>query len=140
VVTRLKPALRALLALSMIGIGALHFLSPDGFVRIVPKALPAPLVLVYVSGVFEILGGAGLLLERTRRAAGIGLVLLYVAVFPANINMAVNEIQIPGVTIPAAALWLRLPFQILFIAWAWWCSRDSKSDPKRATTTATAQG
>ncbi len=123
---RRKAIARAILAASMIAIGVLHFVRPEGFERIVPKALPAPLVLVYVSGVFEILGGAGLLVPRVRKLAGLGLVLLYIAVFPANINMAMNDIQLPGVTVPAAFLWLRLPFQVLFIAWAWWCSRDDR--------------
>lgn len=132
---RLKPALRALLAAAMVAIGVLHFVAPGPFVRIVPAALPAPLVLVYVSGVFEIFGGVGLLLERTRRLAGIGLVLLYIAVFPANVNMAVNDIQLAGHEVPRAALWLRLPFQLVLIAWAWWCSRataDERSASKYA--------
>ncbi len=132
-----KGIARAVLAVAMIGIGVMHFVRPEGFERIVPKALPAPLVLVYVSGVFEILGGAGLLVARTRKLAGLGLVLLYIAVFPANINMAMNDIQLPNVTVPAAFLWLRLPFQILFIAWAWWCSRDDRPSaaPEIARTT-----
>jgi uncharacterized membrane protein len=100
----------------MIGIGILHFVRPDGFVKIVPRALPAPLALVLVSGAFEILGGAGLLVPRARRLASYGLVALYLAVFPANVNMAVNDIQMEGVHVPEALLWLRLPFQLAFIA------------------------
>lgn len=121
----LRPALRVVLALAMVSVGALHFITPDPFVRIVPAWLPAPLALVYVSGFFEILGGLGLLVPRARRAAAIGLCALYVAVFPANVNMAVNQIAIdPAKPIPPAALWLRLPFQALFIAWAWWARKD----------------
>ena len=94
---------------------------PDPFVRIVPAWLPAPLALVLVSGVFEILGGVGLLVPRARRAASFGLVALYLAVFPANVNMAIHHLTFDGVTpIPPALLWGRLPFQILFIAWALW--------------------
>jgi uncharacterized membrane protein len=116
---RVRPAARALLAIAMVSVGALHFATPAPFVRIVPAALPAPLALVYVSGVFEILGGAGLLVPRARRAASIGLAALYVAVFPANVNMAVNDIALDGVHhTPAALLWLRLPLQVAFIAWA----------------------
>lgn len=121
-----KTISRAVLAVAMITVGVLHFVRPDAFAKIVPKALPAPYALVYASGVFEILGGAGLLLERTRPLAGIGLIALYVAVFPANINMAVNDIQPDGVVIPAALLWLRLPFQVLFIWWAWKVSRRDR--------------
>jgi uncharacterized membrane protein len=119
-----KPPLRILLAVGMIGIGIGHFANPTPFVRIVPAALPAPLLLVYVSGFFEILGGAGLLIPRIRRQAAWGLVLLYVAVFPANINMAVNHIPLEeGHPIPTPALWIRLPLQFVLIAWAWWFTR-----------------
>ena len=95
--------------------------------KIVPRALPAPLVLVYVSGFFEILGGAGLFVARVRRLASYGLVALYVSVFPANINMAVNDLQPEGMHIPEALLWLRLPFQLAFIALALWVGRDGSS-------------
>ncbi len=118
-----KIALRTLLAVAMIAVGITHFVSPAFFVAIVPKWLPAPLALVYISGFFEIAGGVGLLVPKTRRAAAWGLVALYVAVFPANINMAVNEIQPTGGHMPVAAMWIRLPFQILFIAWAYWFTR-----------------
>jgi uncharacterized membrane protein len=89
----MRRALRIVLAVSMMAIGVLHFVAPDGFVKIVPRFLPAPLVLVLVSGAFEILGGVGLLVARVRRAASFGLVALYVAVFPANVNMAVNDLR-----------------------------------------------
>jgi uncharacterized membrane protein len=116
----------------MATVGALHFAAPDGFVRIVPAWLPAPLGLVYASGLFEILGGLGLLVPRTRRAASLGLVALYVAVFPANVNMAVNRIALDGVhQLPVWALWLRLPFQALFIAWALWAGREAPASRLR---------
>jgi len=112
-------------AMGMITIGILHFVNGDAFAKIVPSFLPAPLALVYVSGVFEILGGIGLLVPhpRIRYAAAIGLIALYVAVFPANINMAVNDIQPAAYHVPRAAMWVRLPFQIMFIAVAWWLRR-----------------
>src|SRR5271168_1753305 len=90
----LKPALRTLLAAGMMAIGVLHFANPAPFVHIVPAWLPAPLALVYISGFFEFLGGAGLLVPRVRRAAAWGLVALYVAVFPANLNMALHHISL----------------------------------------------
>jgi uncharacterized membrane protein len=102
-----KSVARAVLAVFMIAIGVVHFAAPDGFVQIVPKSLPAPLLLVYVSGAFEILGGVGILVPRTRRLSGYGLVALYLAVFPANINMAVNHIEPVGTHIPEALFWLR---------------------------------
>jgi uncharacterized membrane protein len=119
--SRVKIALRVLLAVAMVGVGITHFTSPEPFVSIVPKALPWPLALVYVSGVAEIAGGVGILVPRVRRAAGIGLIALYVAVFPANLNMALNNLPLgDGAPPPAWVLWGRLPLQIVFIAWAYW--------------------
>jgi uncharacterized membrane protein len=84
------------------------------------------LALVLISGAFEILGGIGLLVPRFRRAAGIGLVALYVAVFPANVNMALHHVSLDGVTtLSPVLLWARLPFQALFIALTLWVSRDA---------------
>lgn len=114
-----RTILRWVLAIAMIAVGVLHFVDPDPFVKIVPPYLPGALALVYVSGVFEILGGAGLLVERTRRLAAFGLIALYVAVFPANIQMAIQG----DPSIPDWALYVRLPFQLVFIAWAYWVRR-----------------
>jgi uncharacterized membrane protein len=124
---RAKTIARWVLSAFMVGIGAMHFLAPANFVKIVPAWLPAPVALVLVSGFFEIAGGVGIQVPRVRRAAGWGLVALYVAVFPANINMAVYDIQPEGLTIPPALLWLRLPFQLGFIAWALWCTKSTEA-------------
>lgn len=122
-----KLILRALVALAMVAIGSAHFFEPEPFVRIVPSVLPAPLALVYVSGFFEIVGGLGLLWSKTRQWASWGLITLYLAVFPANINMAVNEIQLEaGGTMPVWAMWARLPFQALFIAVVWWLGKPDE--------------
>ena len=108
----------------MVAVGVMHFASPAPFVRIVPEVLPAKALLVYISGGFEILGGLGLLWTRSRQLASWGLVLLYLAVFPANINMAINEIQLePGGDISVWAMWARLPLQAVFIAVVWWLGR-----------------
>lgn len=112
------------LALGMIGIGTLHFVRPKPFVRIVPRYLPAPLALVYVSGFCEILGGVGLLVPATRAWAAWGLIALYIAVFPANVYMLTDNVSLdPNKPIPRWALWLRLPLQLVFIAWAYWLTR-----------------
>lgn len=135
----LRPALRVVLAVAMMGVGFIHFASPGLFVAIMPPWLPAPLALVYVSGFFEILGGIGLLLPWARRAASVGLVALYVAVFPANVNMALHPGTIEGAQgIPAALLWLRLPLQAVFIAWALWVGK--KDDDAEAVTTGEPPG
>ena len=119
----IKRAARWLLVAFMIVSGIGHFAVTDSYVAMVPAALPWPRLLVYISGVAELAGGIGLLIPRVRRAAAIGIVLLLIAVFPANVNMAVNHLSPPGMHIAPFALWARLPFQALFIAWAWWVRR-----------------
>jgi len=115
----------------MVVLGLLHFVAVEAFAQIVPPALPFPRALVWISGVFEILLGLALIPERTRRMAGWGLVALYVAVFPANVYMAVNNVKVLDLPpAPPALLWARLPLQALFIAWALWVSR-----PRPATLT-----
>jgi uncharacterized membrane protein len=105
----------------MVGVGVLHFTAPDFFVKIVPDYLPAHVLLVMVSGVFEILGGVGILVPRARKAASFGLVALYLAVFPANVNMLLHREIAPDV--PLWVLWARLPLQGVLIAWALWVGR-----------------
>jgi uncharacterized membrane protein len=120
---RTKRVARWLLAAFMVAIGTSHFVDAAPFVKMVPAWLPAPGVLVAVSGACEIAGGLGLLVPRVRRVAAWGLVLLYVAVFPANVSMAIHDVQPYAWHIPRVAQWARLPFQALFIAWAWWLGR-----------------
>jgi uncharacterized membrane protein len=115
---------RWVLAGSMITVGLLHFVRSSQFVQIVPAVLPHPLLLVYISGVFEIIGGVGLLIPSVSAAAAWGLILLFIAVFPANINQAINGIAIEGVPHIPALYWLRLPLQAVLIAWAWRYTRE----------------
>ena len=122
--SKLKLLCLGLLSFAMTAVGVLHFVDPVPFMQIVPDYLPAPKVLVLLSGFFEILGGLGLLPKRTRRAAGVGLVLLYIAVFPANLYSAMYQIVPGGLTISPVMLWVRLPFQLVFIAWALWVSKE----------------
>ena len=119
----LKTAACVLLSLLFLGAGVLHLALPAGFVAIVPRQLPFPLALVYISGVVEIVGGIGLLVPALRVRAAWLLVALLVAVFPANVNMAVNHIYLPGLPHNTALLWARLPLQGVLIAWAWWFTR-----------------
>ena len=113
-------ALLALSAFFVLG-GVNHFLNPDFYVAMMPPYLPAHVALVWVSGVFEMLGGIGVLVPTARARAGWGLVLLLVAVFPANLHMALNPELFSDLS--SAALYARLPFQVLFIAWAYWATR-----------------
>jgi uncharacterized membrane protein len=124
----MKTFLRWVLTILMVAQGANHFLNPDPFVAMMPGELPSSwhLALVYISGVAEIAGGLGLILPATRKAAAWGLILLLLAVFPANVNMALNDIPLDGRDLPPWALWGRLPFQVLFIAWAYWYTRPDR--------------
>jgi uncharacterized membrane protein len=116
-----------LLALFMIAMGVGHFVLMKWFVMAMPPYLPWHRELVLVSGVFEIAGGVGLLIPRLRRAAGWGLVALFVAVFPANIHMAVDPVQFGGEPIAAWIWWARLPLQAPLIAVAWWMTRPERA-------------
>jgi uncharacterized membrane protein len=109
-----------------IAAGVAHFVATGLYLRAMPAYLPAPRTLVLVSGVAEIAGGLGVMLPGTRRAAAWGLVVLLVAVFPANVWMAMHPERFAQ--IPQWALWLRLPLQAPLIRWAW---RFTKGEPKR---------
>ncbi|MBW4520219.1 MAG: DoxX family protein [Scytolyngbya sp. HA4215-MV1] len=122
---KLKGFLKIMLAIFVMTAGVLHFATPDPFVKIVPSYLPSPLMLVYVSGFFEILGGVGLLMPLVSQAAAWGLIALFIAVFPANINMAVNQIHLDGIPDIPWLYWARLPLQAVLIAWAWWYTQPS---------------
>ena len=102
--------------------GTLHFLKPRHFESIVPRQLPARRALVYTSGVAELACAAGLLLPATRRAAGLWSAALLVAVFPANVQMAVDVFRSGGGVAKSLAL-LRLPLQLPMIRAAWRAGR-----------------
>lgn len=111
--------LKWVLAIVMTFAGVMHFVAPRGYVKIMPKFIPAPEAMVAISGVFEVLGGVGLLIPATQVYAAWGLIALFVAVFPANVNMAINKIPLGKKPVPTWALWARLPLQAVFIGWAW---------------------
>jgi uncharacterized membrane protein len=115
-----KETLRVFLSIALIIVGITHFIRPEQYARIVPPQLPYPIELVYISGVLEILGGIGLLIPDISVATAWGLIALFIAVFPANINQAINSIPIEGIPHHPLLYWFRLPFQAVLIAWAWW--------------------
>jgi uncharacterized membrane protein len=94
-----------------------------------PPFLPWPKVLVEISGVAEIAGGIGLLLPKFRRAAAYGLVALLIAVFPANVYIAVAHVPFSGLMGASWAQWLRLPLQIPLILWALYYARKKDVPP-----------
>lgn len=121
------------LAALMVGAGIAHFTADDDFASIVPAALPAPHAIVYVTGVMEVLFGLGLLVERSRRLTALALIAFFVAVFPSNINMAVNRIPAFGASTDPLVLYGRLPFQFVLIGWAWVIARRSQLDSEPPT-------
>ena len=103
-------------------VGIKHFINPEFFLAIVPPYLPYHIELVYISGFFEILFGIMILFPRYRFYGSIGLILLLLAVFPANIYLAQTNGEAMGISSTIA--WLRLPFQSLFIIVAYWHSKE----------------
>jgi len=128
-----KTGVRVVIGLFFLLAGAMHFVNPQPFVEIVPRYLPVPLLLVYLSGFFEMAGGAGLFLPRLRRLAAFGLMALLVAVLPANIFMLTDHPFLAGQRVPEWMLWLRLPLQGVLMTLIWWSSCGGAS-PKVAKT------
>ncbi len=137
----LRTVTRLLLAALFLLAGTVHLRSPELFLQVMPPSIPWPRACILISGVAELLGGAGLLipLRPVQLLSGWGLTLLLLAVFPANIYMAVDDVRVNGHEIPAWLLWLRLPLQPLFMAGVLWvtgawpanCSKrqDSETTP-----------
>ena len=109
-----------IMSIFYVGVGIKHFTNPMWFIKIVPPILPYKLSLVYISGFLEILFGILILFPTTRYIAAWGLIFLLIAVFPANIYLAITNGAALNTT-PLVA-WGRLPFQFIFIAIAYWHS------------------
>ncbi len=114
----LKLILRAVFAVFFVGAGVNHFLETDFYLRMMPPYVPMHLTMVQISGVAEIVLGVLLLVPPTTAMAAWGLIALLVAVFPANLQMALHPETFPE--FQPTALWLRLPLQAVMIAWASW--------------------
>jgi len=120
--TTLAAPPRMTLSVALIGLifvvgGVMHFLRPRVYLAIMPPWLPAAAALVFVSGVFEILGGIGVLVPATRVIAGWGLIALLFAVFPANVQMLLNARAAHASASTMAVLVARLPLQVLLVYW-----------------------
>ena len=126
---RLKEIFRAILSVSIIVVGITHFVKPLEYASIVPPQFGDRLAMVYISGFFEILGGIGLLIPFVSVAAAWGLIALFIAVFPANIYQAIHSIPIEGIPHHPLFYWFRLPFQAVFIAWAWLYTKKPEEQP-----------
>lgn len=117
----LKKILQLIFGIGMILAGVNHFLNPAFYLRMMPPVLPAHLFLIYLSGILQIVLGILFLIPKFTRLAAWGLIALLTAVFPANIYMSMNPQLFPE--FGSTALFLRLPFQIVLIGWAFWFTR-----------------
>lgn len=125
-----KLLLKYSLGLSFALAGLYHFINPAFYLRMMPAYLPWHLFLVYLSGFFEAALGLLLLVPKYTRYAAWGLIALLFAVFPANVNMALNPQLFPDIT--PAVLWLRLPLQVLLVAWAYLFTKgDGRNESRR---------
>lgn len=123
-----RVAGRGALMIMFVFTGTSHFTSIKyDLAAMIPAPLPNGLWVIYLTGLFEIAGAIGLLIPRTRKLAGICLVLLLVGLFSANVNAALNEIPLRGEA--ATPLWIRTPMQLLYIGMLWWTS--IKKPPNR---------
>ncbi|MBC7368909.1 MAG: DoxX family membrane protein [Undibacterium sp.] len=114
---------RWVLAVFFVAAGLNHFRDPATYLGMMPPWLPWPGAMNAISGAAEVLGGIGLLVPVTRRAAGWGLIALLVAVFPANVHVAMQG-KMPGFDFSPVVLWARLPFQAVFAVAVWWVARE----------------
>ena len=118
---KIKTISIIIMSLFYIMAGTNHFINPDWYVRIVPPILPFKTAIVYISGILEIILGTLLIFPKRRFIASWGLILLLVAVYPANIYVALTNGEVMDTT-PLIA-WGRLPFQFVFIGLAYWHSK-----------------
>jgi uncharacterized membrane protein len=119
------------IAAVFVAAGANHFLNADVYRPMMPSYLPAHDLLIALSGALEIVGGLAVLLPRWRIAAGWFLITLLVAVFPANLHMALHPEAWPD--LPQLGLYARLPLQGVLIFWAWWATRPETRDQHEPT-------
>ena len=129
--SRTRTVLLYVMSVLYAGMGFNHLANPRPFVAIMPPDLPEPELLNVAAGLAEIVLGVFLLERRTRVFAAWGVIALLIAVFPANVYVATANVGLPDGepgTGNAVVNWLRLPFQALFIAWAWWYTRDGAEE------------
>ena len=99
--------------------GLLHFIIPEFYKKMMPSYLPYHDLLIVLSGIAEIVLGLSLLIPKTRKLACYGVIALLIAIFPANVFMLQQALNGIDMGAPVSALVIRLPFQVLFIYWAW---------------------
>ncbi len=130
-----KRILLGLMGVFYILAGVNHFRVPEFYLPMMPPYLPWHVELVALSGLAEVALGVAVLVPGLRRPAACGIIALLIAVFPANLHVALHDVPIGGATEGAGVLnWVRLPFQAVLIAWAWWYTgpEEERSPQPRA--------
>jgi uncharacterized membrane protein len=127
---QLKQITLYLMAVLYVAAGVMHFRNPGFYLQIMPPYLPWHLGLVYLSGVAEIVLGIGLVIPSLTRLAAWGVIALLLAVYPANIHMWWNDVQVDGQPSPAWFHLFRLPMQFVLMLWAWWYTRPAPGAPR----------
>jgi len=121
----MKSVLLVVMAVFYFAAGINHFVNPDLYMPMMPSYLPWHRALIYVSGATEVGFGLAVLMPSLRNAAAWGLILMLIAIFPANLHIALHDVPLFGRTEGYGIWnWVRLPFQAVLIAWAWWYTRD----------------
>src|SRR4029453_15589572 len=128
-----KQALLWVMGIGYVFAGVLHFVTPDSYLPMMPPWMPAHLTMVYLSGAAggEVVRGGAVLEPKLRRAAAFGIIALLIAIFPANVHIAVHNVPVFGAAEGAGIWnWVRLPLQLVLILWAWWYTQPES--PSRA--------
>lgn len=99
--------------------GALHFVIPEFYMAMMPPFIPFQSFFIVLTGIAEMAGGIGLQIPNVRRVTGMLMIALLVAIFPANIYVAIAQPELPDITYSPESMWWRLLLQPLFIAWVW---------------------
>ena len=124
-IKNIKSIFRYLLAIAFILAGINHFTNPAFYLKMMPPVLPAPLFLIYLSGFLQIAFGILLLIPKFTRWAAWGIIWLLIAVYPANIYMAMNTNLFPEFN--PLLIYLRLPLQFVMIVWAFWHTKTAEN-------------
>lgn len=126
--SRTKRILLWVMGFAYILAGLNHFRDPGFYLPMMPPYLPWHAALVFLSGVAEVVLGGAVLVPSLRRPAAWGIMALLIAIFPANLHIALHNVPIGGNSEGLGIWnWVRLPFQAVFIAWAWWYTGDDQS-------------
>lgn len=125
----LRAATKILMGSAYMATGFYHFWNPQLYLRIMPPYLPYPMFLQYLAGFFEFVFGLLLFFPKYSRLAAWGLIALLIAVYPANIHMALHQELFPELS--PLFHWIRLPLQFVLIAWAWWYTREEREEKEK---------